>query len=131
METNDIQGNVVAGFNTRFQLFVALAFRPNADRFKASQWIGSLSPRLTTVDDVRVSREAMKDPTRGLEPWLAVAVSRNVIDAIHPSVVLDDIDFNLGMVRRKTAIGDETPPMDWVVGGPSTPVDALLDHCRQ
>jgi hypothetical protein len=38
-----------------------------------------------------------------------IVLSRRVIDAVHPSVMLDD---NLGMARRKTAIGDETLPSD-------------------
>jgi deferrochelatase/peroxidase EfeB len=52
-----------------------------------------------------------------------IVLSRRVIDAVHPSVMLDD---NLGMARRKPAIGDETLPSDWVGGSPSKPVDALL-----
>jgi Dyp-type peroxidase family len=126
VETNDIQGNIVAGFNTRFEAFVALAFRAGEDRAKGARWIGSLAPQVSTVDDVRGSREVMKDPANNMAPWLAVAIGKSVIDAVQPSVMLDDLNFNRGMELSKLAIGDETLPADWVLGGPNHPVDLLL-----
>jgi deferrochelatase/peroxidase EfeB len=126
VETNDIQGNIVAGFNTRFETFVALAFRAGTDRVKGARWIGSLAPQVSTVDDVRGLREAMKDPGENAAPWLAVAIGKNVLDAVQPSVMLDDLHFNRGMELSKLAIGDETLPADWVIGGSNHPVDLLL-----
>lgn len=126
MDTHDIQGNIVAGFNTRYEALIAFAIRDDADRAIAARWIGGLAPRMATVDDVRSSREAMKDPARGAPPWVAVAISKRVIDAVLPSVLLSDTHFNSGMAAKKSAIGDETKPSDWVVGGPNHIVDLLL-----
>lgn len=126
MDKNDIQGNIVAGFNTRFETMVTLAFRPDTDRVAAAQWIGSLAPRVTTVDEVQNLREPMKDHPQDVLPWIAAAISKRVIDAVLPSVMLDDINFNAGLQVRKSAIGDETNPDDWVVGGPNNVVDLLL-----
>ncbi len=105
---------------------MALAFRAGTDRVKGARWIGSLAPQVSTVDDVRGLREAMKDPGENAAPWLAVAIGKNVLDAVQPSVMLDDLHFNRGMELSKLAIGDETLPADWVIGGSNHPVDLLL-----
>ena len=127
LELDDIQGNIVAGFNTDVQVFVALTLAVGADAVAAARWVGGLSEAVTTVSEVRGGRAAMRSLAVGAEPWLAVALSQRLIEAAQPMVALFDEPFRRGMVgRAQPRLGDTTDPHLWRVGGTSAPVDVLL-----
>src|SRR5688500_5282467 len=129
LDFSDIQGNVLAGFNTRFETFLGLTSRAGADP-AAARWLGGLAPRLSSVEDVRRTRPLMKEAVKAAAldspVWLAVAVAPRMIAPALPGVRLDDRFLAAGMAQTRAGIGDETAPAGWVVGPPADPVDALL-----
>lgn len=127
-DLRDIQGNVLAGFNTNIEVLVALT----ADHSRASQaatWLASLSEEVTSVLDVREFRAAMKAPLRG-EPsdltWLGLGMGAGLLASIRPDLHLKDYAFNRGYLARARSLGDHTAPDTWRFGGPNAPVDLLL-----
>ena len=128
LDLADIQGNVLGGFNTDIQVFVALA-APVADALpKAAMWVAGLADALTTVAEVRQQRELMKQGATATKlTWLCVAVSRNLLATTQPDLYIRDDAFNGGMLARAPSIlGDRTDPAVWEVGSVAKPVDILL-----
>lgn len=128
LELDDIQGNILAGFNTYFEVFVGLARQEGADWQGVAQWLADRASDVTTVTDVRSQREPIKEISESNElTWLCLAVSERVMANTQPDVLFSDDAFRRGMVRRAgPVLGDRTPPKDWKVGGPSSVIDVLL-----
>jgi Dyp-type peroxidase family len=128
LELDDIQGNILAGFNTNFQVFVGLAHQEGTDWQGVAQWLTDRASDVTTVAEVRSQRNTMKaaSESSGLT-WLCLAVSERVLANTQPDVVFSDDAFRRGMIRRAgPVLGDRTLPKDWKVGGDYTVVDVLL-----
>ncbi|HEU0134269.1 MAG TPA: hypothetical protein VFR28_05560 [Allosphingosinicella sp.] len=126
LQLDDIQGNVLAGFNTCFEVFVALTAPPDVDWAPVAGWVASLSDQVASVAQVKAEREAMKSPGSGLT-WLCVALGARPMAAARPDVVFADRAFRRGMAERAaTVLGDRGSPAEWKVGRPDSPVDILL-----
>lgn len=128
LELNDIQGNILAGFNTNFQALAGLSCPDSADWTGLAQWLADRAKDVTTVAEVREQRRPMKDDSDGAGlTWLCLAVSDRIMAKTQPDVLFSDDAFRRGMVRRAgPVLGDRTPPKDWKVGGTGTVIDVLM-----
>lgn len=126
LELNDIQGNVVVGFNTDVQILVGLTVT-EASRFPAAAtWLASLAPSVTVVSEVRARRAMMKEAATQ-STWLCVAVGQRLLKATQPDVLIRDDAFLVGMLRRAPSVlADKTDPSNWRVGGSRAPLDVML-----
>lgn len=139
-ERDDIQGNVVPGFNKDHQHFLFLALGPVKP---AKAWLRSLAPRVSSMDDVlafvRAHRSlrlklGVREP--GLKAtWINVAFSYPAIAKLAGKADADafgELSFKQGLAERSTYLGDPTDPSrpghrsKWVVGGPKNEADVLL-----
>jgi len=128
LELDDIQGNILAGFNTNVQVFHALTV-VSADAFpEACRWLAEQAGAITTVAEVRAARGSMKQGLSEAAPtWLFLAVGSRVLSRTQPDLRIRDDAFNGGMENRAPGVlGDKTDPAHWAVGGTSNPVDVLL-----
>lgn len=126
LDLDDIQGNVLAGFNTDFQRIVALTAREPAEFRSVAQWLAGLAPSVTVASEVRSNRALMKAGSR-VGTWLCVAIGQRVLAATQPDVTVRDEAFRVGMQRRAASVlGDKTDQAGWRVGGTGKPVDVLL-----
>lgn len=136
----DIQGNVVPGFNKDHQQFLFLRFSAASS---ARQWLGRLAPRVASMDEVLAFRREFRTQRlrRGVREtgmtatWISIALS-------HPGIValigaeraesFGEQSFRQGLAERSTYLGDPTDPAHpghrskWVVGGPGNEADALV-----
>lgn len=137
---DDIQGNIVPGFNKDHQHF--LFFKMSSVK-GAKQWLRWLVPRVASMDEVlEFKREhrslrlklGVKEP--GLKAtWVNVAFSCPAIVKLagkEQAEDFGDLSFRQGLAERSTYLGDPTDPKapghraNWVVGGPKSEADILV-----
>ncbi|MDP9423739.1 MAG: Dyp-type peroxidase, partial [Pseudomonadota bacterium] len=124
IELDEIQGNILAGFNTEVQIFAGLALDAAADTNAATAWLSSLAPKVTSAADIRHQRQQMR-LLESVQPWCCVALSAQLLRRIAPDVFIRDDAFNGGMARRApSALGDDLA--SWTIGKEPAPVDLLL-----
>lgn len=128
LDLEDIQGNILGGFNTDIQVLLALTLPESADYSRAATWLAVQADSLTVASEVRAHRGFMKlaqpDPQA---TWLCIAVGLRLLKATQPDVLIRDDAFNGGMARRAPSIlGDKTDNSKWRVGGSAAPVDVLV-----
>ncbi|MGC6329002.1 Dyp-type peroxidase [Rhizorhabdus sp. FW153] len=127
---DDIQGDILGGFNTDVQILLGFGATEDAARAAAIAWLARLAPDITSVADVRRTRTAMKahDTCSDAAPvWLAVALSKALLGFAAPDVLILDQAFHDGMIDgAASSLGDRSNPDDWVAGAPSRPIDILL-----
>jgi Dyp-type peroxidase family len=137
---DDIQGNVVPGFNKDHQHFLFLRI---GDVRRARRWLRDLAPRLATMDDVLAFVRAHRSLRMRLgerEPdlnsaWVNVAFSYAGLARLasrRDADALGDQSFRQGLAERSTYIGDPSSPSQaghrskWVVGAPDNEADVLV-----
>ncbi|QIL38336.1 Dyp-type peroxidase [Pedobacter sp. HDW13] len=125
---DDIQGNILAGFNTNFQVFAGLTNNTEDAWQEIAFWLAARAPELTSVNQVREQRRPIRDMDRLQDiSWLSLALSYKVFSKTSPDVLFNDAAFRLGMVRRAgPLLGDRTPQTSWKIGGENNPIDILL-----
>jgi Dyp-type peroxidase family len=139
--SEDVQGNILGGFNKPYQVFLFLRFDP--DRQKARRWLGVLAgsdgkskPLVTDTKQVTDFKERLR---RGREDkdsaaeylratWLNVSLTHSGITALRPDLAADLEGFQAfrdGPAKRAKDLGDEgeNHPDRWIVGNG---VDALV-----
>jgi Dyp-type peroxidase family len=138
--TDDIQGNVVPGFNKDHQRFLFLRFERAES---ARDWVRWLAPRLSTMTEVLNFRREFRAERLRLgvrQPpmtatWTSLAFSHAGLAMLLGPTDADgfgDESFRQGLSARSTYLGDPTDPGDrghrgnWVVGGPDNEADALV-----
>ena len=144
LATDQIQANIVPGFRFPFQHLIAVRA---ADGNSASQLIGALLPRVTTMKEALAFHSERLDIARqsytfGLESfqavkshpvWLNMAIGNDILAGLGftaPGSV--DRSFQLGLDRRSKTLGDpsnetnEGHKNNWIVGGPDNRADILL-----
>jgi Dyp-type peroxidase family len=128
LELDDIQGNIIGGFNTDYQVFIAFTAASEAGLADAAIWSAGLANEVTTVADVRRDRDRMKQaPPETKLVWLCVAVGHRLLKNTQTDLYIRDEGFNLGMIARAPSVlGDRTDADSWVVGCRERPVDVLL-----
>jgi len=136
---DDIQGNIVPGFNKDHQHFAFLRFGTIEG---ARAWLRGLAPRLTTMREVldfrtefRAQRLRLGVREPGLTAtWTAVALSHGAIESLAGAddAARFETSFRQGLAERSTYLGDPADAdhqghrSNWVVGGPDDDVDALV-----
>lgn len=126
LDLDDIQGNVLAGFNTNFQVLAAFTFRGNNWQ-RVCEWLGSLAPEVTSVSQVREERVQMKAAAFQDAPWLCIAVGERLMRMTQPDVIFNDVAFRNGMIRRAgSVLGDKTDAKGWKLGAVNNEIDVLL-----
>ncbi|MER8849320.1 Dyp-type peroxidase [Mesorhizobium australicum] len=130
LEFNEIQGNILGGFNTNVEVLIGLT----ADRSRtsdAARWLVDLAPDVTSVADVQEQRNAIKPLARGGRQlpitWLCVSVGSEYLGIVREDIFVRDEAFMGGFRKRApTALGDRTDPNSWVVGSTGAPLDVFL-----
>ncbi|MDQ4124874.1 MAG: Dyp-type peroxidase [Actinomycetota bacterium] len=137
---DDIQGNIVPGFNKDHQHFLFLRIG-NVKAAKA--WLRSLAPRIASMDEVlafvkahRALRLKLGVREPGLKAtWINVAFSHGAIARLAGKEEADafgELSFRQGLAERSTYLGDPVDPTarghrrNWVVGGPKNEADILV-----
>ncbi|HLH22217.1 MAG TPA: Dyp-type peroxidase [Chloroflexota bacterium] len=136
---DDIQGNILTGFNKDYQmlLFLKIVEGGEAD-FR--QWLRAFTPRVSTAAQViafnrlfKAVRTRVGDPTPLKATWVNLAFSYDAIRRLKPDDAnFTDEAFTGGMCRQDAPLGDpvgtgtEGDPTRWRVGGPHNPADLLL-----
>jgi Dyp-type peroxidase family len=127
LDLADIQGNVLAGFNTDVQILLGFTAPDVAGLFAAADWAASLASSITTVADVRAVRGPMKAASAQGPIWLAIGLGNRLMSTTQPDTVIYDEAFQAGMlVRAPSVLGDFTDPRTWAVGSQDDPLDILL-----
>lgn len=138
LDENEIQGNVLAGFNKIHQALIFLQF---ADPTGARRWLRSSAGSMATLGEVAAFNRLHKRITarrggnRGtlLATWVNVALSYDGLAKLTREATLFTEDaFREGMHRRSALLGDPTEPDaegyvgNWVVGGLGSVPDAVV-----
>jgi len=128
LATDQIQGNVLPGFNKDFQ---ALLFLRIVEVSSCKRWLGDLMPSITTMAQVLDFRRQLQKfrPTKSEQclkaTWLNLAFSHAALDLLGALKDGDfkDAAFREGLWRRSKDLGDPTNPKsegyqgNWCVGG--------------
>ncbi len=125
----NIQGNVLPGFNTAFQQFVAFRRLETATSADVRPWLESLTGEVTSAATVRAERPRMKsEHDRKDMTWLCCAFGHDMLRFLVPDLIFRSRAFRFGFrARAASVMGDRTDPAGWKVGGsPDTHVDVLL-----
>jgi len=137
---DDIQGNIIPGFNKDHQQF--LFFRI-ADVRAAKKWLHWIAPRISSMDDVlafvRAHRSlrlrlGVKEP--GLKAtWVNIAFTAAGVTRLAgkaETAAFGEQSFRQGLAARSTYLGDPTRPSHrghagrWLVGGPKNEAHILV-----
>lgn len=123
----DIQGMILGGFNTDFEVACALTLDNVAGFPGVLAWLATLSDAVTSVSDLKATRVEMKEAAATApDYWLGVAVGKRTLDALG-DFTIRDAAFNLGMIARaRSVLGDFTDAAAWKLGAARDPVDVLL-----
>jgi len=138
---DDIQGNVIPGFNKDHQHY--LFFRIGSTQ-AAKAWLRDMAPAISTMDDVlafvrihRSLRHRFGESEPGLlkATWVNVAFSHAAIEKLVDKTAANafgDRSFRQGLAARSAYLGDPAGPDSaghpsrWVVGGPDNAADILV-----
>lgn len=135
LDLDEIQGHILIGFGGAPQ---ALGAYTAADAAAAARTAGRWAEMVTSTRRMlpRLGRPARK-VVGGLAsrvetgPWVALALSRRVLQAARQPADFDDRWFAAPSMADVGGLGDPPPDggrpgTDWVVGRPDRPVDVLL-----
>lgn len=137
LETDQIQGNILAGFNKDNQTLIFLDIK-DPEKFKP--WLKALVPFIATTDEVSQFNRLFKmiRSRRGVESravlstWLNIAFSYRGIRKLKPSNfnAFKDEAFKKGLAARSKDLQD--PPTgegfqkNWLIGGEDNEADLVL-----
>ena len=139
LAVDEIQGNIVPGFNTLHQTLIGLKISPDGVD-SARAWLRKIVPSVSTLAQVSEFRNVRRRALRRSEPrppspvWTAVALDANGLRTLGLDTdPIRDRSFKQGLARLSGSLGDpresgdEGHPASWVVGGaPATTPDVLL-----
>jgi Dyp-type peroxidase family len=144
LAVDEIQGNILAGFNKDHQVFLFLRMEEGPAHVEAVRsWIRAIAPQVNTAAEVHAYNKLFKalrkrqgrDPHGLVGTWLHIAFSRRALELLtSPADValFTDSAFQDGLAVSASDLGDpadpasEGSPERWVVGGHHTPVDVVL-----
>jgi len=139
LDWQDIQGNILAGFNKDHQMLGG--FRLGTDVFKNKSFVSFLSKRVTSLKEIVPHKAARANYLQqfGVEPedlkatWTAVAFSYKGLQALTPEAsAFTDVEFREGLPKSASRLGDplnsagETDFSEWVIGSPGNIPDVLV-----
>ncbi len=137
---DDVQGNVIPGFNKDHQHFLFLRIR---DLRLTRRWLRDLAPRLASMDDVLAFVRAHRSQRLRLgtqEPrldatWINLAFSHRAIERLAGTEQANgfgELSFRQGLAARSAYLGDPVSvahpghQSNWLVGGSTNPADILV-----
>jgi hypothetical protein len=141
-DSDEIQGNILAGFLKDHQTFIFLRF-PDATR--AKDWLADLvlvePPRIASTRQVSTFNQKFSEARRnrgGDDPeklkalWINLSLTHDGIVMLSPGLQ-EDLKpfeaFSAGPLKRADSLRDQglSAPSRWVIGGPNQlPIHALL-----
>jgi Dyp-type peroxidase family len=136
LRLDNIQGNILAGFNKDHQAFLFINFPAGSD---PKGWLKAMTPDIATTVEVRAFNELFKeinsrrDGAEGTikSTWLNLAISAAGLTAL--GVPANEVEsfpeaFRAGMRARTADIGDVGPsdPSHWLQPFGSTDVHAVV-----
>src|SRR5262245_49603907 len=139
LDLANIQGHILPGFGTKFQVLLFLRIGNDHRLFKL--WLRAMVPRITTALEVwpfrRFFREIRKGPAQLQvlhKTWISVAFSHRGLGKLASDIdsFKDDEAFRQGMALRSEDLGDPSDPSkeghqsNWKVGGKNNPADLVL-----
>jgi Dyp-type peroxidase family len=137
LDWDDIQGNILGGFNKDHQTLIGLKF--NSDPAQNKKFLSSI--RVTTLKEVVAykSVRALRIRKEGREPkdlkavWTAVALSFDGLRSLTSEAdSFADLEFRNGLAKSSARLGDPTVKNGtsdfsaWVVGAPGKIPDVLI-----
>lgn len=141
LKLNNIQGNILAGFNKDFQSYMFVSFPEGSD---PKGWLKQLLPNIATTAEVdafntafkaivklREERKAPETEGEITATWVNVAISASGLAALGvPAGESESFpaDFREGMRKRAEAFGDVGPsaPEHWQEPLGSTAIHAVV-----
>jgi Dyp-type peroxidase family len=135
IQVDEIQGNIVAGFNKDHEALIFVRFGDVSD---AQAWIGHLANRVATSTEVIAFNRLFKavqgrrqdpDDTDTVQAtWINVGVTSAGLEVLGAATDGMDPSFLAGMAERAGDLGDdgEAAPSSWVVGRARGEVHAVL-----
>jgi deferrochelatase/peroxidase EfeB len=151
LDVDEIQGNILAGFNKDHQRLIAIVFRgiPAAKR-----WLLRVLPHINSTREVlgfnslfkmARARRGGQEPTGLVATWMNIAFSHDGIAKLTSAAIADELpdpSFVAGLTKGQSQfLGDfaaspqDDPTADWVVGGTGRVPDVLMivasDHVDQ
>ena len=118
LDINEIQGNILAGFNKDQQCLIALRIRGVPE---ARRWLARILPHISTLSEVyqfnalfRMKRARLgHDPIGLTATWMNIAFSRDGLARLSSDTdanALPDTAFRVGLNKdRSLFLGDPTP----------------------
>lgn len=136
-ESDEIQGNILAGFNKDHQVFLFLTF---PDQAAGRAWLADLLPRVATTRQVATFNEQFSqalrnrggdDPENLTAKWVNVGLTAGGIRKLAPERDADLQGFPAfvqGPAARAAELVDEGPsaPSRWIVVQSGQDVDAVV-----
>jgi Dyp-type peroxidase family len=137
---DDIQGNIIPGFNKDHQHFLFLKVRKVKE---TKVFLRELLPRISTMEEVIAFRRLYRSKrfllgrhnTYLCSTWVNIGFSHHAIELLASQADADafgDRSFQLGLAQRSSYLGDPTAPSHdgsprkWKVGGPKNAADIVL-----
>jgi Dyp-type peroxidase family len=137
---DDIQGNIIPGFNKDHQHFLFLRICKVKE---AKLFLRELLPRISTMEEVMAFRRLYRSRrfllgrhnTYLCSTWINIGFSHHAIELLAGKMDADafgDRSFQLGLAQRSSYLGDPTSPSHsgsprkWKVGGPKNEADIVL-----
>jgi Dyp-type peroxidase family len=139
---DDIQGNIVGGFNKDFQMLLFLKIGTGEGEVaNCKRWLASVVPFVATAAEVLAFNDLFKqlrtrrriDSRTVQATWINIAFSYAALARLTPDAPrFRDAAFKEGLAARSKDLGDplepeaEGHPSRWVVGGPENEADIVL-----
>jgi Dyp-type peroxidase family len=123
LELDEIQGNILAGFNKDHEALVLVAF-PSAEAGR--RWLADLAPEIASSEEVEAFNRSFRaavartggEATAPSARWVNVAISHAGLTALErprEELVQFPEEFRAGMKRRAELLGDagSSAPSQW------------------
>jgi Dyp-type peroxidase family len=134
LDWNDIQGNILGGFNKEHQTLLGVTF--NGDQKAAKSFLSRVALRITDLEEVlgfraeRRARLARGNLTEDamVATWSAIAFSFGGLSILTSDAALfKDTEFRQGLAKSSSRLGDpEGSSLSWKIGQEGKVPDALL-----
>lgn len=136
LEVNQIQGNILAGFNKDNQTLIFLDIH---DRKKFKLWLRAITPFVATTEEVlqfnrlfKLIRSRRKVESRAvLSTWMNIAFSFQGLKKLDDEASkFRDEAFKAGLAKRSRSLDDPSEGVGsqkkWLIGGEDNEADLLL-----
>lgn len=146
LRVDNIQGNIIAGFNKDQQTLIFLRLRRDGDTKKHlndfRQWLAIFTPFIATADEVlqfnrlfkRIRTRRQRETTTVQATWVNIAFSFAALKLLNEDAEkFTDVAFRQGMAARAVSeLSDpadenhEGNPKNWVFGGTDNEADVVI-----